>query len=431
MLKKKHYLKDIGMMKSEEVERYWISVRRWTCENYPRLCSLVDAWTDTDIKDFDEGLRLVSALRSARPYVGAAYAMDVKQRLKVMRDFLSEIDQYIRRNASELHVIVDESSDGTVDFVSGEAVRKANTPEKRRIKKFVARVSRPNRTDENGVETAPEPSPVPEVDGRRPQHLSQYIHVLPDNLQKEAQNLEGWYLLLADYHSHLHLLVENPDSSKHDREYYAGLVAVTEQKILNFWHRVDIAWDEHNGKRVDSKLKQSLAKEARNLATTGKLKGDSEYSREEIEAMEDGDEKERIKAARMQRDKHFIVRCSMETKPKSRDKVRAAIQELHDWGFILTEKMQEVALGYGFDDIPKDWFRMTAAEKAELERQRMEEEQRLLDEQRRANEEAMRQEEIKRQLEAEAAEAKRVSDREARRQAIRDLFDNGGVSINS
>lgn len=415
MLKKKNYLPNIGTMTGEQVEQYWTKVRRWNEESYPRLCALCDAWTDTDIKEYDEGLRLVSALRSARDFVGAAYKMDIRQRMKNIHAFIDEIADYIRRNADELHIVFEASSDGVVDVQSHSTRRRLNNPEKREIRKFVVRTSRPTVVDEDGNESAPPPAEIPEVDGRRPQHLSQYIGSLPENLQKESRNIDGWYLLLADYHNHLHLLVDDPRSSEADRRYYAEQVALTEQKILNLWHRIDVAWEEVNGRQVDPKVKQSLAHEARNLATSGKVRGDQEFTRQEIEAMDEGDEKERIRKARIQRDKHFIQRCTAASKPKSREKVRIAAQELHDWGILMTPVMRRNIESYGFTDIPSDWFRKSPEERREEQQQALDEELRIQEQELLAEEERVRKEE-------ESASEARRADRARRRQALDNLL---------
>ena len=425
--KKIKFTLNLGTMTGQEIERYWMQVRRWRYDSYPRLCALVDAWTDTDIKEFNEGLMLVSALRSARDFVGGAYRMDVRRRMKTMHAFLDEIDKYIRRNAPELYIIVEDSDDG-IQVTSKDDQHKADTPEKRQIRKFVARVSRPATVDENGEAVAPKKAEIPEVDGRRPQHLSQYIHVLPPQLQKGSQNLEGWYLLLADYHNHLHLLVDDPRSSKADRQYYAEQTALVEQKILNLWHRIDVAWEKSQGRTVDPALEKSLAKEARNLATTGKIKGDQEYTRDEIELIEDGEEKERIKVARIQRDRHFIARCNADEKPASKEKVYQAMLELHEWGILLPPNAKETARGYGLE-IPDEWIALSSEEKAELERKRQEMEQRRLDEERRQQELALQQEEERKEAEKAAKAAERKAKREARKKALAELFEKG-TSIN-
>lgn len=422
-----------------EVERYWMDIHQWRNDVLPRLAS-VKKWGEGEWKEFDKGLRMLSALRSAKDFVLGAHRMLPAKAVRTMQSFLSDLDDYIRRNASELHVTVTDH-DGITDIQSHDTALTLNTPERRTIRRFVTRVaqkaSQPSILNPQPSSLTPNPSPLtpnpsfPEVSGRRPSHLSQYIHLLPENLQKESQNIEDWYLTLADAHNHLHELVDNTDgrASDADRRACAEKVALTEQKILNFWARVDMAYEESQGRRVSAVLKKSLAHEARNLATSGKVKGDMEYTREEIEAMEDGEEKERIRAARIQRDKHFITRCNAKDKPGSRAKVRIAIQELHDWGFLLSAKLQENAISYGFDDIPKDWYSVTPAEKEEMRRQKEEEERLRLEHEKEEAERHLREEEERRQREKEEAAAARKADRDRRRKEVDDLFS--GTFINS
>ena len=424
-------------MTGMEVERYWMDIHQWRNDVLPRLAS-VKKWGNDEWKEFDRGLCMLSALRSARDFALGAHRMLPAKAVRTMQSFLSDLDDYIRRNASELHVTVTDH-DGITDIQSHDTALTLNTPERRTIRRFVTRVAQkapatvPAASPAGSPATVPEASPsgFPEVSGRRPSHLSQYIHLLPENLQKESQNIENWYLTLADAHNHLHELVDNDDgrASDADRRACAEKVALTEQKILNFWARVDMAYEESQGRRVSAVLKKSLAHEARNLATSGKVKGDMEYTREEIEAMEDGEEKERIRAARIQRDKHFITRCNAKDKPGSRAKVRIAIQELHDWGFLLSAKLQENAISYGFDDIPKDWYSVTPAEKEEMRRQKEEEERLRLEHEKEEAERHLREEEERRQREQEEAAAARKADRDRRRKEVNDLFS--GTFINS
>ena len=78
------------MMNDEEKKSYLERVVRWTDETYPQLCALVDSYDATAVKDFDEGLKLASALVKARDFVNNAYRYDARKRLERINMLLRE-----------------------------------------------------------------------------------------------------------------------------------------------------------------------------------------------------------------------------------------------------------------------------------------------------------------------------------------------------
>lgn len=342
MLNKDDFLKLIGTMTQQELDQYWTDIQRWNDEVYPRLCALTDAWTDCDIKDYKEGIRLASALRSAREFCSQPMAADAVKRLKRIRYYMNEVDKFIKRNKLEPHIISAVTEKRPLMGVvaplptineSGEAVPSA--PVRRYSHKDVV-----NETSEQGKFSS----------SFHPDHLSDYIQRLSPQLQKESLNLQTWYLELSEYHYVLEKLVSDKRSSQADRRYYARLVTKIENKILSFYHRVNAEWEELNGKRVSSEVKKELEQERRSADISTVNEGGS-MPKTEIDELTDKELRERLTKQRIKRNIRYLAERS--ARSDAPEQMRIALQEMKEWGQLITAmtagKLKE---WYGIDVDP-------------------------------------------------------------------------------
>ncbi|MGN0309189.1 MAG: hypothetical protein ACI4C3_01145 [Bacteroides sp.] len=310
------------MAETEKLE-YLARVEKWTEETYPQLSALTDSWTESDWKDYDEGMELVTALQHAKDFVSNAYRYEIKRSLAKMNLLLTEV-----RRKTELGKMTVRRSD-----------------DKRH---FVAHMPAASKADENGVKMERKSVEKRDVLGRRQEHLSQYIELIGDDLKKESAQLAGWYDQLAHWRGRAEYLADDPRSTQEMLKNVAATVVKIEQRILNFWERVDIAYNKATGKQVDESVMNSLKKEADELRKE-ESKQDGEYTKEEIDAMEDGEDKERCKRARIEADKKFVRRTDIKMNDERKAQIAIRLKELVEWGQKLSEKAISFAQENGIE----------------------------------------------------------------------------------
>lgn len=306
----------------DELEKleYLAQVERWTEETYPRLAALDDSWKEADVKDFDEGLKLVTALQKAQGYLNTYQRYDVKKRLEVLRKLLQEV-----RVKSGMNKV---------------AFRPAND-----TRRYTAVIPPAPKVDEEGV-AIPRPAyKQPEVGGRRPEHLSEYKHLLSKGLQKEASEISSKYDLMAHWKQRAEQLAIDPRVNKTLVSNAAKKVVRIEQQILNFWQRVDAEYAQINGEGVDDTELRELAEEAAKLAKEPK----AEITKVEIDAMEEGEEKENAKRARMEANKKYIRRKDAQMTDERKEQIRVRVMELMEWGVELSASVYDVCKKYGIE----------------------------------------------------------------------------------
>lgn len=307
-------------MDEHEKLEYLADVEKWTEETYPRLAALDDSWKEADVKDFDEGLKLATALQKAQGFLNTYQRYDVKKRLNVLNKLLTEVR--IKSGMSKVRT------------------RSVNDP-----RHFTAVIPPEPKVDENGVAMKRPAYKQPEVDGRRPEHLSQYVGILPDDLKKEAATISSKYDQMAHWRQRAELLSIDPRANKTLISNAAKKAVRIEQLILNFWGRVDVAYAKATGKNVDEAEVRSLADEAEKLNKEPK----AEITKEEIDAMEEGEEKEAAKRARIEADKKYLRRSDAQATDERREQVRVRVNELIAWGIEPSTRALETCKKYGVE----------------------------------------------------------------------------------
>lgn len=312
MIKKSDYLKSYKRMNENERIEYLANVDRWTDETYPRLAALDDSWKEADVKDFDEGLKLATALQKAQGFIDTHQRYDAKRRLDVLRKLLNE-----------------------VRVKSGLA--KTGTRPVGDTRRFTAVVPPPAKVNDDGMEIPRKPFVMPEVSERRPEHIVQYMNLLSPQLQAEAKGIAGLYDQMAHWRQRAEYLSQD---SRADRQMVAIAAKTTveyETRILNFWHRVDLEYEKATKGKTDEALMQELQKEAAQMVKL-EVKSAGEYTKEEIDSMEDEEMKENCRKARIEANKKYLRRDDTQMTDERKAQLELRAGELAAWGMQLSAK---------------------------------------------------------------------------------------------
>lgn len=311
-------LKSYKRMDEKEKLEYLANVEKWTEETYPRLAALDDSWKEADMKDYFSGLELVSALQKAQGFLASHMRYDAKKRLEVLNRLLIEV----RTKAG-------------MKRISHQV-------------KHTALVPGPAKVNEEGVEVPRKPFEMPEVSDRRPEHISQYIHLLPENLRNEAKDIAGLYDQLAHWRSRAEYLALDPRADRHMVSRAAKNTVKYESMILNFWQRVDLEYAKAVKGKEEAELMAELAREAEQLAKP-EVKSAGEYTKAEIDAMEDEEMAENCKKARIEANKKYLRRDDTQMNDERKAQMQLRAKELLEWGLQLSMKAIALFEKYGVD----------------------------------------------------------------------------------
>lgn len=303
MITPNDYLKSFKRMTDKEQLEYLARVEKWTEQTYPRLAALDDSWKEADVKDFDEGLKLASAFQRAHQFISQSQRYDAKKRLEKLNSLLHE-----------------------VRIKSGMAwvrTRPMNDP-----KRYTAVIPAEPKFDEDGVAIPRQPYQAPEVEGRRPEHFKQYKNLLPADLQKEGDEIAQKYDMLAHWRQRAEFLALDPRANKALISNAAKKAVRMEAQILNFWNRVDVAYAKATGKPVNEAEVKELNEEAEKLNKEPKV----EMVKADIDAMEEGEEKENAKRARVEANKKYLRRNDSQMTEERKAQIVTRMTELLEWG---------------------------------------------------------------------------------------------------
>lgn len=311
MITKKDFMKDYKQMSPEEQKSYIERVDKWNNETYPQLMAEVTSWMNVPAKEFYEGMKLVTAIVRARPFVVAHRSYkNVDAVLSKMRNLLREVSEK-------------------------SGLSKTTDTRESRKRKWFAATEVKSAPDENGVVTVKKYE-EPEVDGRRPQHVSEYVHLLPKKLQQEAMNLKQMHMELAMYRGEAEELSKDAHATKEQIAEKARKAVDTEQRIRLLYATLDAAYKQATGQKLNED-EQALLMEEDEQPQMFKRAG--EYTKEEIDAMPAGKMKEDCIAARKEADKKYIRREPKNITDDYKQQLELRVKELLGWGEEITEKM--------------------------------------------------------------------------------------------
>lgn len=220
------------MTPQEKIE-FFADVDRWTADTLPRLEAVVDAWTETDIKDFRMGLRLCSALSSARQFVSRAFDFSVAKRIQIVHFYMDKIKQY---DVSPKDVINHGSGIIQKSYPHvGAAPKHEEDPDTGVVYPVKSPADIQSAVDAERAEFE-KANP-----GNRPQHFDSYIHLLSPELREEAKNLRAYWTELVAARQLLDKLVES-EANKADISAASKAVVKWDNTIKSIYARANEEW---------------------------------------------------------------------------------------------------------------------------------------------------------------------------------------------
>ena len=308
MITKKDFLKDYKQMSSEEKKSYIERVDKWTEETFPQLLAHVTSWLNVPVKEYKEGLMLCSAITRARPFLLASRSYkDVQVVLNKMNSVLKEVRQ----------------KSGLGQYSTMPAGDK---------RRWFAATEVKSAPDEDGVVTVKKYE-EPEVDGMRPQHVSEYVHLLPKDIQEEARNLKQMHMELSMYRGEAEELSKQPGATKEQVAEKAKAAVELEQHIRTLYATIDAAYKQAKGQELSPEEADLLAPAEEPVL----FKRAGEYTKEEIDAMPEGQKKDECIAARQEADKKYLRRAPKNITEEYKEQLSLRVKELLDWGLEISE----------------------------------------------------------------------------------------------
>ena len=302
-------MKDYRKMTTEEQKSYIERVEKWNGETFPQLMAQVTSWMNVPVKELREGQLLCSAIVRARPFLIAS------------------------RSYKDVKVVLGKMNSLLVEVAEKSGIRTAPRPLDKNRKWFAATEVK-SAPDENGVVTVKKYE-EPEVDGRRPQHVSEYIHLLPKKLQAEAANLKQMHMELAMYRGEAEELSKDAHATKEQVAEKARKAVDTEQRIRLLYATLDAAYKQATGQRLNEDEQALLVEEEEQ--PQGSFKRAGEYTKAEIDAMPAGKTKDDITAARIDADKRYLRR-DVKVTDEYKKQLELRTRELVEWGVEIGDK---------------------------------------------------------------------------------------------
>ena len=313
-------MKNVLTMSTEEKMLLIDRADKWL-EAYPALRASVTSWQDAPVKDFDEGLLLCSCLRQAKSFIENAYGFNAQKCLDMIQMTIKEIVAIAKPNGPRT-----ESEKKTNKIKA--FIPKAPLPDEDGVVKKITEAQRKQMQDKAMEEEQ-------SMDKFRPQNLDAYIHLLPKDLQSECKTIQQkYYMPIREFRSRLESLVENPDATDEQRKEMAQKLVEAEEKLAGLWEKVDTEYRKATGQGIPE-------------APETKEKRFVEFNKEDIDRMEDGEQKETLKASRIEANKKYLRRSDLPDNDDTRKQMTLRADELMQWGIELTVKQLKSMKKYG------------------------------------------------------------------------------------
>lgn len=319
MITPKDYMKNVLTMTEEEKMLLIDRADKWL-EAYPALRASVTSWQDAPVKDFDEGLLLCSCLRRAKSFVDSAYKFNAQKCLDMIQITIKEIVSIVKPGGPRT-----ESEKRTQKIKA--FIPKAPLPDE---DGNVTRITEAERKRQQQQAMDEEQA----MDKWRPQNLESYIHLLPKDLQNECRKVQDkYYMPLREFRSRLESLAENPDATDAQRKEMAERLVDAEEKLAAFWEKVDVSYRKATGQQLPE---EPVAQ-----------KRFREFTKEDIDRMEDGEQKEKVKALRIEANKKYLRRPDLPDNEDTRQQMSLRADELQQWGVELTARQLKSMKKFG------------------------------------------------------------------------------------
>lgn len=222
-------------MEQEERESYFADVRTWNQETYPRLLAHVEAWSEAEVKDFDTGLLLASAMQQARTFVAKADCFSHNKALDILYRYLGDISKY------------DQGPKDVINKREGLVIKKyrhvAATPVTTENEDGTVIMTSPTTRTKEIIEQV-----AGSFDERRPGHYDAWRDKMSEKLRQQVDNLQSLYLELAAAREMAEKLDDNPNATTADRAAANKRVLWWDDQIQAIHAQADKEWEALQGK---------------------------------------------------------------------------------------------------------------------------------------------------------------------------------------
>lgn len=388
MIRSTDFLPKLASLSVEQRQVLTRQVLEYQANTLPALEAAPSLWDDQTTEMFDTGLKLISTLPSAHNFCLVAYQYrNIRKRLDGFYTIFLQLLNALAHTGDISHTD-DDGNSAPITLVShnssvrqappahlvigakfsiGSKTGKAGRPENpRNIPKIPAAGVKLENTI---LLNADGSDPLqPNIVQRDVKHLSDYIHLLPEDLQTEARNIKALYNAFRDYAQKYETLFFDEKATQKDLAWHAAKLDQCEQRIVNLWARIDTAYAESQGNTVSADYKHYLQEENLRINGIAKEKAPAEMTKFEIESMPDSPEKNLAKDARINRDKKFLRKDDRKGDDQHRQNLVDAATELHEWGIQITDTQAAVCRKYGYD-VPPEWIELPLEERKKQQAQ--------------------------------------------------------------
>lgn len=235
MIKKEDYLKLFAAMESDERSTYFADVKTWNEETYPRLLAHVEAWSEAEVKDFDTGMLLATAMQQARSFVAKADCFSHDKALDLLHRYMTDIAKY------------DQGPKDVINKREGLIIKKyrhvAATPSTMENEDGSVTMTSPATRTREIIEQV-----AGSFDERRPGHYDSWRNKMSEKLGQQVDNLQSLYLELAAARELAEKLDDNPKATTADRAAANKRVLFWDDQIRAVHALADKEWEILQGK---------------------------------------------------------------------------------------------------------------------------------------------------------------------------------------
>lgn len=347
------HLKPYKSMEPNERMAYLDELKNWSENDYVELKKIGNAWEASALKSFDDGLSLLSAFSQAIPFIDSALKGDARRFINRMGDYLDMI-----KKETNLDKVMTRSSTDKTDHIAAVPAIGAEGPD--------------------GKVTPATKKQIDEVisqytDDTRPQHISEYKHLLSPELQAKVETIAA---LRASQAKHAELAKEM--SNKGVKE---STVKAECDKALAYMNQLIAIYDA-----CDAEYKAAMEKQQKELNSFVETKPEGEaspeengaqgesietvidpnkakgsYTKAEIDALPDSAFKGECKTARIKANRTYVKRKDVKNKAELSNR----IQELVDWGEMTSDDAEAALLSSESNQVEVPQVAATGASNSE------------------------------------------------------------------
>lgn len=180
----------------------------------------------------------------------------------------------------------------------------------------------------------------------RAEHISEYMHMLPDEIKEQTSTLKEKYLELSDLRS-----ASEHAATDEERAEYANRALTCDQQLRQLFLVIDMCVDyyEKNGivislSELHANQRPSSEQQATIPGFAATAKEPAKWTKEEIDAIEDPAQQEYFKGIRIKANQRYLRRLPGEKgapmlTPDWVDEVRIRVKELKEWGESTSGKI--------------------------------------------------------------------------------------------